>query len=138
MLEGGIRVPMIVSWPGELGRRQVDDTPVYTSDWTATFLELGGAAPDPAYAPDGTSLVPHLFEGADVPERDLFWRTRTGRALRRGNLKYVRLDGTDRLYDLQADVREQANLAAKRPGDLATLRAAWEQVDATLLPYPAA
>jgi len=138
VLEGGIRVPMIVSWPGELGKRQVDDTPVYTSDWTATFLELGGAAPDPAYAPDGTSLVPHLFDGAEVPERDLFWRTRTGRALRRGNLKYVRLDGTDRLYDLEADVREQANLAAKRPGDLATLRAAWEQVNGTLLPYPAA
>ena len=81
--------------------------------------------------------MPHLFEGAGVPERDLFWRTRTGRALRRGNLKYVRLDGTDRLYDLEADVREQANLAAKRPGDLATLRAAWEQVNGTLLPYPA-
>ena len=82
--------------------------------------------------------MPHLFEGEDVPERDLFWRTRTGRALRRGNLKYVRLDGTDRLYDLEADVREQANLAAKRPGDLATLRTAWESVNQTLLPYPAA
>ena len=58
--------------------------------------------------------------------------------MRRGDLKYVRLDGTDRLYDLEADIREQANLAAKRPGDLATLRSAWEAVDQTLLPYPAA
>ena len=138
VLEGGIRVPMILSWPGQIRKRQVDDTPVYTSDWTATFLELGGATADPAYAPDGTSLVPHLFEGQDLPERDLFWRTRSGRALRRGNLKYVRLDGTDRLYDLDADAREQANLAAKRPGDLASLRTAWEAVDKTLLPYPAA
>ena len=48
VLEGGIRVPMILSWPGQIGQRQVDDTPVYTSDWTATFLELGGAEPDPA------------------------------------------------------------------------------------------
>ena len=73
-------------------------------------------------------------DGQDVPERDPFWRTRAGRALHRGNLKYVRLGGTDRLYDLEADVREQANLAAKRPGDLATLRTAWETVDQTLLP----
>ncbi|MEO9322164.1 sulfatase-like hydrolase/transferase [Nocardioides sp. C4-1] len=135
--EGGIRVPMIVSWPGRLRGRQVDDTPVYTTDWTATFLELGRATPDAAYPLDGTSLVPHLFQGRRVPERDLFWRTRGGRALRRGDLKYARLDGVDHLYDLRADVREQADLAKKRPADLAALKAAWEAVDATLLPYPA-
>lgn len=135
--EGGIRVPMILSWPDRVGGRQVDDTPVYTTDWTATLLELAGADPDPAYPLDGTSLVPHLFRGRRVPQRDLFWRTRGGRALRRGDLKYVRLDGVDHLYDLDADVREQADLAAKRPDDLAALRAAWEAVDATLLPYSA-
>lgn len=133
--EGGIRVPAILSWPGRIAKRQVDDLPVTTTDWTATFLELGGARPDPAYPLDGTSLVGHLFEGEEVPERDLFWRTRSGRALRRGDLKYVRISGTDRLYDLAADVREQADLAKKRPADLARLRSAWEAVDATLLAY---
>lgn len=133
--EGGIRIPAILSWPGRLPKRTVDDTPVSTTDWTATFLELGGAEPDAAYPLDGTSLVPHLFEGEDVPERDLFWRTRSGRALRRGDLKYVRVNNTDYLYDLGADVREQANLAARRPADLAELRAAWEKVNATLLAY---
>lgn len=135
--EGGIRVPMILSWPDRIGARQVDDTPVYTTDWTATLLELAGAEADPAYPLDGTSLVPHLFRGKRVPERDLFWRTREGRALRRGDLKYVRLEGVDHLYDLGADVREQADLATKRPDDLAALRAAWEAVDETLLPYSA-
>lgn len=133
--EGGIRIPAILSWPGRLPKRTVDDTPVSTTDWTATFLELGGAEPDPSYPLDSTSLVPHLFDGEDVPERDLFWRTRSGRALRRGDLKYVRINGTDYLYDLGADVREQANLAAKRPADLAELKAAWEKVNATLLAY---
>lgn len=133
--EGGIRIPAILSWPGRLPKRTVDDTPVSTTDWTATFLELGGAEPDAAYPLDGTSLVPHLFEGEEVPERDLFWRTRSGRALRRGDLKYVRTGGTDYLYDLGADEREQANLAAKRPADLAELRTAWEKVNATLLAY---
>lgn len=133
--EGGIRIPAILSWPGRLPKRTVDDTPVSTTDWTATFLELGGAQPHPSYPLDGTSLVAHLFEGEEVPERDLFWRTRSGRALRRGDLKYVRLNNTDYLYDLGADVREQANLAAKRPDDLAALRTAWEKVNATLLAY---
>jgi arylsulfatase A-like enzyme len=135
--EGGIRVPMILSWPGHVRARQVDDVPVYTTDWTATLLELGGATLDPAYPLDGVSLVPHLLEGEAIGERDMFWRTRGGRALRRGDLKYVRLNGVDHLYDLGADVREQADLAAKRPGDLAALRSAWERVDQTLLPYPA-
>lgn len=135
--EGGIRIPTILSWPGQLGGKQVDDTPVYTTDWTATFLELARVEPDPAYPLDGTSLVPHLFKGKKVPERDLFWRTRSGRALRRGDLKYARINNVDRLYDLRADVREQADLAKKRPEDLAELRAAWEAVDATLLAYPA-
>ena len=72
-----------------------------------------------------------------MPERDLFWRMVGQRALRRGDLKYVRTDGTDHLYDLAADVREQADLARRRPTDLASLRSAWEAIDAELLPYSA-
>jgi arylsulfatase A-like enzyme len=137
VLEGGIRVSTLLSWPGKLRPRQVSHVPVVTMDWHATFLELAGAEPDPAYPLDGVSLVGHLFRGKRLPERDLFWRMRGERALRRGDLKYVRLaDGADRLHDLARDVREQANLAAERPGELAALRGAWEAIDATLLPYP--
>jgi arylsulfatase A-like enzyme len=83
------------------------------------------------------SLVDHLFRGQPLDERDLFWRMRGERALRRGDLKYVRLsDGADRLHDLGTDVRELANVARQRPDDLAALRSAWEAIDATLLPYP--
>ena len=134
--EGGIRVPTLLSWPGKLRQHQVDPSPVMTVDWTATFLELAGAQAAAAYPPDGVSLVDHLFRGRGVPDRDLFWRMRGQRALRRGDLKYVRTSGTaDRLYDLADDEREQADLAAKRPADLAQLRDAWQAIDATLLPY---
>jgi arylsulfatase A-like enzyme len=137
VLEGGIRVPTILSWPGRLRRRQVSDAPVVSMDWTATFLELAGAAPDPVYPLDGVSLVDHLFRGKRAPNRDLFWRMNGERALRRGDLKYVQLaDGEDHLYDLAADLREQADLAAKREHDLESLRGAWEAVNETLLPYP--
>jgi arylsulfatase A-like enzyme len=137
VLEGGIRVATLLSWPGRLRPRQVDHTPLVTMDWTATFLELAGAEPAPEKPLDGTSLVGHLFRGDRLPDRDLFWRMRGERALRRGDLKYVRLaDGADRLHDLAGDVRENANLAAHRPDELASLRAAWEAINATLLPYP--
>jgi arylsulfatase A-like enzyme len=133
--EGGIRVPTILSWPGTLPGRQVSDEPAITTDWTATFLELAGAAPSPDYPLDGTSLVPLLFGGRPRETQDLFWRMRGQRALSRGSLKYLQLDGTDHLYDLSEDVREQADLARKRPEDLAELRAAWEKIDETLLAY---
>lgn len=137
LYEGGIRVPTILSWPRALDGRQVSRTPVQTVDWTATLLELGGAEPDPDYPLDGVSMVDHLFRGEDPPVRDLFWRMRGQRALRRGPIKYVRTtDGVDHLYDLSADQREQADLAGRRPAQLRALRRSWEAVDATLLPYP--
>jgi arylsulfatase A-like enzyme len=136
LLEGGIRIPAILSWPGKLRPRQVNHEPVVTMDWTATFLQLAGAAPDADYALDGVSLVDHLFRGERPPARDLFWRMRGERALRRGSLKYVRLaDGADHLFDLEVDAREEADLAHRRPDDLATLRAAWEAINGQLLPY---
>lgn len=105
-------------------------------DWTATFLDVAGASPNPDHPLDGR-LAAHLLDGAQAPRHDLFWRMKGQRALRRGDLTYVRLtDGADRLHDLAADVHEQANLATKRPADLAALRSAWETIDATLVPYP--
>ncbi|MFI9824066.1 sulfatase [Streptomyces sp. NPDC052013] len=139
LLEGGIRVPTLLRWPARIDGRQVSHEPVYSPDWTATLLELAGARPDPAYPLDGTSLAGYLLRGERLPERDLFWRVRRNRALRRGDWKYYRdADGKDHLYNLAADVREQADLAADRPELLAELKAAWEQVDSGLLPYPAA
>ncbi|MER6851781.1 sulfatase-like hydrolase/transferase [Streptomyces flaveolus] len=138
LLEGGIRVPTVLRWPAGVDARQVSHEPVYSPDWTATLLELGGARPDPAYPLDGHSLAGYLLRGEKVPERDLFWRVRGNRALRRGDWKYYRdADGRDHLFDLAADAREQADLAADRPELLAELKAAWEKVDGTLLPYPA-
>ncbi|MGW1594689.1 sulfatase family protein [Streptomyces sp. NPDC002343] len=135
--EGGIRVPTIVRWPARVDGHQVSHEPNYSPDWTATLLELGGARPDPAYPLDGTSLAGYLLRGERLPERDLFWRVRGNRALRRGDWKYYQdADGTDHLYHLAADLREQADLAPDRPRLLAELKEAWEDIDRELLPYP--
>jgi arylsulfatase A-like enzyme len=139
LLEGGIRVPTVLRWPARVDGRQVSHEPVYSPDWTATLLELGGARPDPAYPLDGHSLADYLLRGRRLPERDLFWRVRGNRALRRGDWKYYQdAQGRDHLYDLAADAREQADLAADRPQLLAELKAAWERTNRELLPYPTA
>ncbi|WP_409240273.1 sulfatase [Streptomyces sp. PA5.6] len=134
--EGGIRVPTIVRWPARIDGGQVSDEPVYTPDWTATLLEIGGARPDRAHPLDGTSLAPYLLKGERLAERELFWRVRGERALRRGGWKYYRgKDGADQLFDLAEDRREQADRAAAEPRLLAELRRAWERTDKELLPY---
>ncbi|WP_405389589.1 sulfatase-like hydrolase/transferase [Streptomyces sp. NBC_01102] len=137
--EGGIRVPSVLRWPARIDGNQVSDLPVFSPDWTATLLELGGARPDPAYPLDGTSLAGYLLRDEAPKERDLFWRVRGERALRRGDWKYYRgRSGADQLFQLADDQREQADRAAAEPELLAGLRASWERTNAGLLPYPTA
>ena len=150
LTEGGIRVPFVLRWPAAVASGQWSDAPNITMDWTATFLDAAGTGPHPDYPLDGVSLLPWLVEGADYPDHDLFWRISSQGALRRGRFKYFR-DRRDRailgnwprafgnyefLYDVTVDGREAANVARWHPDVLAELRAEWERVEATLLPYP--
>ncbi|WP_338698163.1 sulfatase-like hydrolase/transferase [Streptomyces sp. Q6] len=135
--EGGIRVPTIVRWPARIDGGQVSAEPVFTPDWTATLLEIGGARPAKAYPLDGTSLAGYLLRGERLAERDLFWRVRGERAVRRGDWKYYRgKGGADQLFNLAADRREQADRAGDEPQLLAELKAVWKKTDKSLLPYP--
>ncbi|MBO2448492.1 sulfatase-like hydrolase/transferase [Actinomadura barringtoniae] len=140
--EGGIRVPNILRWPARIRPRQVSHVPVISQDWTATILEIVGVKPAASHPLDGTSLAPYLLRGTRAPEHDLFWRTRTSRALRRGKWKYLRapIEGkaaADALYDLSADPREQANLALHQPELLKELSRRWDDINSDLLPYEA-
>jgi arylsulfatase A-like enzyme len=149
--EGGIRVPLIVRWPAALAGGQTTDVPVITMDLTATLLDAAGAQPSPEHPLDGGSLLPWLIDGATPPARDLLWRTRGQGALRRGRFKllYDRAakpllggffggDGPRaRLFDVEADGREKADLAAEHPELLRELVDQWLAHDAELLPYPA-
>ncbi|MGC5362346.1 sulfatase family protein [Streptomyces sp. DT24] len=138
LLEGGIRVPAVLRWPARIDPHQVSEVPVFSPDWTATLLELGGARPHPGYPLDGVSLAGYLLRGERPVQRDLFWRVRGERALRRGEWKYYRgRSGADQLFRLSHDLREQADRAAAEPRLLAELRTSWERTDAELLPYPA-
>jgi len=75
LYEGGIRVPLAMSWPGVIKPGSVITTPVITMDILPKILEAGGEKVDPEWALDGTSLLP-LFNKSEsrFPKRTLYWQ----------------------------------------------------------------
>jgi hypothetical protein len=97
LLEGGLRIPAIISWPGRVAAGRVSEQVTANMDWLPTLLASAGAMPDASYPLDGMNLPPHLTEGAGVVERRLFWRYKSlwQRAARIGDWKYLKiLDNT--------------------------------------------
>ena len=134
--EGGIRVPLILRWPGRIAAAVPCEQATATFDLTRSILELAGAEPS-AERLDGYDIVGHVLEQRDNFARTLFWRGRRGdvtwRAVRDGNAKYVRkTDGSDSqewLFDVARDIGEQNNLMAQREAEanrLKGLLGAWE------------
>jgi arylsulfatase A-like enzyme len=138
LTEGGIRVPWIAHWPRVIRPGGVSAQLCMTMDWSVTMLDLAGARPDERYPPDGVSLTPLLHDAAHVLDRPLFWRMnhRGQRAYRVGDWKYLRVDGTDYLFNLRNDERERANLATHESARLASMKAAWEEWNASMPPIP--
>lgn len=127
LYEGGIRVPMLVRWPGRVSAGRVSDEPWMFADFLPTCAELAGL-PVPAGL-DGRSVLPVLLGRAEtLGERPFYWefpRDRLHQAARLGRWKAVRY-GMDRpieLYDLAADPAETTDVAARQPAAVAMLRA---------------
>ena len=139
LLEGGIRVPYIVRWPSRLPAGRTTSQLAITMDWVATILKSAGVEPHPDYPLDGISLLPVLANPELRIERDLYWRMkfRNQRAMRRGDWKYLSLDGDEFLFDLSQDQRERANRARHQAERLATMRACYAAWEATMPPLPA-
>jgi arylsulfatase A-like enzyme len=138
LLEGGIRVPLVASWPAGIPAGGVTKQIAVTMDWVATFLAAAGVKPHPEYPLDGIDLGPMLRDPAAVTPRELFWRMkhRDQRAVRAGDWKYLTMDGHEYLFDLGRDARERANLAKRFPDRLAALRAQYVAWAATMPPVP--
>jgi len=131
LYEGGIRVPLIVRWPGAIEKGSVCRVPVTSPDLFATILDVAGAPPPAGQPVDGVSLVPLLRQAGGIRREALFWHFPTsmwsrwpGGALRRGNFKLIEFFEDDRveLYDLAADIGESRDLASERPRLAASLR----------------
>ena len=139
LLEGGLRIPAIVRWPGVVDAGSRSDEPIISMDWLPTFVAAGGGRQSPAFPSDGTDIRQALA-GGTLPERALFWRygNKQQRAARRGQHKYLKINDNEFLFDVVADPLERGNLRLRQPELFAELKAAWEQWDAGMLHDPTA
>jgi arylsulfatase A-like enzyme len=129
LYEGGIRVPMLVRWPGVTRPGSVNHTPVISCDFYPTLLEMAGLS---GSAPDGVSLAPLLRDpAAQLPPRDLHFHyphyyptTPPVSAIRSGDWKLLEYfeDGRLELFNLRTDPAEEHNLAAAEPARARELR----------------
>jgi len=136
LLEGGIRVPAIVRWPGRIAPGAVSEQVLITMDWMPTLLAAVGTSPDAAYPTDGEDLGEVLTGRAGAHSRKLCWRYKAGsqRAIRDGDRKYLRIAGNEFLFDVVKDPRERANLKDREKDVFERLKSDWEAWNATMLP----
>jgi arylsulfatase A-like enzyme len=131
LYEGGIRVPLIVRWPGAVKPDSVCDTPVISSDFYPTMVEMADIRKDPGNPIDGLSLVPLLKQTGSLKRDTLYWHyphssdnnCRYHSAVRCGDYKLIEYleDARVELYNLAADTGETKNLAGKEPQKAAEL-----------------
>ena len=145
--EGGIRVPMIATWPGRIPPGTTSDTLAHSNDILPTFCAAAGAPLPSAVTFDGLSLLEHLTEGKAISDEQrgtVFWQLNLYRGLqrhspkpkpyateiaRRGTWKLLCLNGRPvELFDVTADIGERRNLLSAHPkiaADLAAEVKAW-------------
>ncbi len=134
--EGGVRVPLIVRWPGVTKPGSTCDVPVIGADLHPTALEAGGAVREPGHAIDGVSLASLLRTGGSSrgwKREALFWHyphyhpggATPYSAIRFGNWKLIEFqeDGRVELFDLAKDLAEANDAASANPKIVANLRA---------------
>ena len=127
LYEGGLRIPMIVRWPGRIKAGTVSDHLWYFPDVMPTLAELAGVEPPDGI--DGISIIPTLLGEEAVGRKQkmhefLYWEHRGHVAVRTGKYKAVK-PGKNKpfeLYDLDADISEQNNIADKHPDILARMK----------------
>ncbi|BDC52368.1 N-acetylgalactosamine-6-sulfatase [Bryobacterales bacterium F-183] len=142
LYEGGIRIPLMIRWPGITKPGTTCDTPVVTTDLFPTLSNTN--------AVDGINLKP-LLSGNTIPARDLHFhyphyyhapQTTPVGAIRSGNLKLIEFfeeNNRCELYDLAADPSEQQDLAQKQPEKAKELQQklhAWRKQVGARMPTP--
>jgi len=123
-------VPLIVRWPGRVAPGAVSAAPVISNDFLPTMVEIAGGRPPAGQAIDGVSIVPLLCGTGTLGREALYWyypayhHSTPAGAVREGNWKLIEFyeDDHAELYNLEDDVGEQNNLAAKMPERAAALR----------------
>ena len=141
LYEGGVRVPLIVVWPGVVEPEAVCSTPVMSIDFYPTMLEMAGVARPESQKHDGLSLVPLLKQNGSLKRDFLFNYFPSGTpnkpggvSVRNGDWKLIRWFHTSsefpaeyELYNLRDDISETRNLAKANPEILKRLASEIDQ-----------
>jgi arylsulfatase A-like enzyme len=138
LLEGGIRVPAIVRWPGVVPANRVTQQTAITMDWTATMVASAKVDRPAGHSFDGIDLLPVIKGTSPVIDRTFFWRIYDRDAVRDGKWKYVRDGEVRKLFDLSIDQHEQADFSQKHPEVLQRLTNEFNKWNAQMLPRPPA
>lgn len=125
LYEGGIRIPLIIKWPGEIIQGSVCSVPVISMDLYPTVLEMAGLKLNLEQHKDGFSLIPLLKQEGKLKRNAIFWHyphyhgsgNKPSGAVLRGNYKLIEWyeDGGIELYNLNDDVGEKIDLADSIP-----------------------
>lgn len=133
LLEGGLRVPMVVSWPGVIEAGTTCDTSVTSMDFFPTFVHAAGGSTTEITQLEGLDLMP-LFKGAEKLDRDaLFWHYPhnrpdvtyyMGSSILHGDWKLYQGLGVikDALFNLKNDPMEKNNVLMNNPEQADRLR----------------
>jgi arylsulfatase A-like enzyme len=117
LLEGGIRVPFIMKWTGQIPSGKTFEHPVISLDLAPTFIELAGGKISEYDKLDGVNLIPFITGKTKERPHELFnWRFTISAVVREGDWKLVRLpDRLPMLFNLTKDISEQNNVALQNP-----------------------
>ncbi|WP_165933504.1 sulfatase [Arundinibacter roseus] len=142
--EGGIRIPLIVKWPGAVKPGTISEAMVISNDFYSTFMEMAGMKP---VNRDGQSMVPTLLDGNHDLNRALYWHYPVfhhdvpSGAIRQGEWKLIEnfMTGEKALYNLTYDIGETTNLASdfkSKTKELHQLLQSWQTQVGAEFPVP--
>lgn len=147
--EGGVRVPLIITWPGVTKPGSTCEVPVIGTDFFPTLLEIAGVPVPAHHVVDGESLVPLLTASGSLKRKAIYWHyphyhpggaTPYG-AIREGDFRLVEFyeDNHTELYNLKDDVGEAKDLATTHPQKAKELQeklATWRRQVGAQMPTP--
>lgn len=140
LYEGGIRVPMIVKWPGKIKAGSVNNEPVISMDFFPTFLKVCGIQKPATKILDGVDISPLLYGSGNIQRKALYWhfpaylekapgmketwRQTPSSAIRKGDWKLIEYfeDGKLELFNLKNDIGEQNEMSTKFPDKVKELK----------------
>jgi hypothetical protein len=146
--EGGVRVPTLAWWPGRIPAGSVNDAVAATIDLLPTFVSLAGGTVPATPVIDGRDITPILLGQSKESSREAhyYFGGYNLQAVRQGRWKLAiaaQPEGNNikkgpktgdglRLYDLDAEIGEQTDVAAQHPEVVAKLKALADKMAAEI------